>query len=57
MRERPYHVLFLCTHNSARSVIAECVMNRLGKGRCNACSAGSQPRGSVHPATLQLLKK
>jgi len=57
MSERPYHVLFLCTHNAARSVIAECVMNRLGKGRFKAYSAGSQPRGSIHPATLQLLAK
>jgi len=36
MSERAYHVLFLCTHNAARSVIAECVMNRLGKGRFKA---------------------
>lgn len=57
MSERPYHVLFLCTHNSARSVIAECVMNRLGKGRFIAYSAGSQPRGSIHPMALDLLER
>ena len=57
MSDRPYHVLFLCTHNSARSVIAECVMNRLGKGRFIAHSAGSQPRGAIHPIALALLKR
>jgi protein-tyrosine-phosphatase len=54
---RPYRVLFLCTHNSARSIIAECVMNRLGRARFKAYSAGSLPRGTIHPSTLQLLKK
>jgi protein-tyrosine-phosphatase len=49
MIDRPYNVLFLCTHNSARSVIAECILNRLGQGKFKAYSAGSQPSGQVHP--------
>ena len=55
--ERPFNVLFLCTHNSARSIIAECVMKRLGQGRFEAHSAGSQPSGKVHPFALDLLSK
>jgi len=57
MSSAPLHALFLCTHNSARSVIAECILNRLGQGRFVGLSAGSQPRGSVHPYAIDLLKK
>lgn len=51
----PISVLFLCTHNSARSVISECVLNSLGGGRYRAYSAGSHPSGRVNPSALALL--
>jgi arsenate reductase (thioredoxin) len=54
--DRPYNVLFLCTGNSARSVLAEAILNKLGQGKFRAYSAGSQPKGEVNPQTINLLK-
>ena len=55
MAERPFNTLFLCTGNSARSILAEAILNKIGQGKFRAYSAGSQPKGQVNPNTIQLL--
>ena len=55
--DKIFNVLFLCTGNSARSILAECIINSMGEGRFVGHSAGSDPKGEIHPYSLDLLEK
>lgn len=57
MKDKLYNVLFVCTGNSARSIMAEGILNKLGAGRFKAWSAGSQPKGTVHPFAIEVLER
>ncbi len=57
MASREFNVLFLCTGNSARSIMAECAINRWGDGKFRGFSAGSHPKSAIHPMTLALLRE